>query len=160
MILIDENAGSTATVEYVFKVLSATYGEAWNRSLGKAPIADVMTIWANALDGVSHSKSARKSISWALSNLPDRPPNSREFLALCRQSPAPSVPQLPEPQADPARVAAELAKLVQMKSTKTVVTHGLKNWAKRLQARHEAGERLNANQIRCYRNALNLQEAA
>lgn len=35
-----------------------------------------------------------------------------------------------------------------------------KAWARRLQARHEAGENLNANQIRCYRNALGLNVPA
>lgn len=29
-----------------------------------------------------------------------------------------------------------------------------KAWAKKLKARHEAGERLNSNQIRCFRDAL------
>ena len=31
-----------------------------------------------------------------------------------------------------------------------------KEWAYALQARHAAGENLNPNQIRCYRNALGL----
>lgn len=31
-----------------------------------------------------------------------------------------------------------------------------KGWAKRLQARHDRGDKLNPNQVRCYRNALGL----
>lgn len=154
MILIDENAGSAATVEYVFQVLLATYGQAWERSLGTAPPGDVKTVWANALDGVSHSKAARKSISWALNNLPEKPPNSREFLALCRRVPAADVPKLPEPKADPARVAAELAKLAPIRAAVPDSPHGMKAWAYRLQARHAAGERMNPNQIRCFTAAL------
>lgn len=34
-----------------------------------------------------------------------------------------------------------------------------KAWAKRLKARHEAGDKLNANQIRCYKAALGLEAA-
>ena len=38
--------------------------------------------------------------------------------------------------------------------------HGMKAWAYVLQLRHQRGDVLNANQIRCYRNALHLNTPA
>lgn len=157
MILMDENSGSAATVEYVFQVLLAMYGQAWERSLGNAPPSDVKTVWVNALDDVSHSKAARKSIKWALNNLPDNPPNARSFLALCRQAPEAKVLALPEPKADPERVAAALAKLAPIRTATPANPHGMKAWAYRLKARHDAGGKLNLYQINCYQAAIGAQ---
>lgn len=151
----------TNVVEYVFKRLAATYGAAWDRSLGQAPISDVMTVWDYQLQQFTQSTSAKKMIMWALDNLPDRCPNVIEFKALCRRAPLAAPLALPEPLADPERVAAELAKLAPLRTkAATDQGHGMKAWAYRLKERHEAGERLNANRIRCYRNALGLQAAA
>jgi hypothetical protein len=154
MILIDDDAGSIKTVEYVFKVLAATYGAAWDRSLGTAPIADVMTVWANAMDGFVQSKRSRQSIVWALNNLPDSVPNARVFLSLCRNAPRIEPVALPAPApSDPARVAAMLAPLRQA----VAPTHGMKDWAHRLQARFKAGDKLNMNQVRCACLALGVE---
>lgn len=140
MILVDENLGSRATVEYVFKVLAAAYGAAWDRSLGNAPVEDVVDVWANALDGLTQSPEARKSIQWALNNLPDRCLNSMEFRKLCMQAPLPVVVQLPSPNADPARVSGELSKLALLRSQS--VHAGSRDWARRIVARHKAGEKV------------------
>lgn len=122
-------------VDHVFSVLAATYGSAWDKSLGQAPIADVKTIWANMLDGFMHSESAKKSILWALKNLPERVPNSIQFRDLCRQSPAQETKLLPEPKADPERVKAELAKLAPLREkAKEPVNHDFKAWAKAIVA--------------------------
>jgi len=145
-------------IERIFKRLAATYGAAWDRSLGQTPIMDVMTVWAHELSGFLQHRRAMQSIAWALENLPDRCPNVIEFKSLCRKAPALDVPALPEPAADPARVAAELAKLAPLRA-EPVSRHDSKAWAKRLQSRHAAGETLNMNQVRCYRNALGLESA-
>lgn len=39
-------------------------------------------------------------------------------------------------------------------------TRGDKAWAHALKLRHERGEDLNRNQVRCYRNALHLNQPA
>lgn len=140
-------------VAYVFSELASTYGAAWDKSLGQAPIADVKTKWADALEVYLHSEEAKKSIMWALKNLPDRVINSREFRTLCGHAPARVMPALPEPKADPARVAAELAKLGHVRVA-TSSPHGMKDWAHRLKYRHEAGQKLSMYQISCYRDAL------
>ena len=144
MILVDEGVGSMASVDYVFKVLAAAYGAAWDRSLGTAPMADVKTIWASALDGFTQSVQARKAISWALNNLPDRCPNAMEFRRLCHQAPAPQALRLPEPQANPERMRSELAKLAPLleQAKATAAIHDNKAWARRIVARHQAGDKV------------------
>ncbi len=149
-----------SAVAHVFKTLAATYGAAWDRSLGQAPLADVMTIWEYQLSPFKQSREAKMMILWALENLPERCPNAIEFKALCRRAPAAVLPALPEPQAGPMRMAAELDKLAplrKMAAQRVVIDY--KDWARRLKLRHESGDDLNLNQVRCYRNALGLEAA-
>lgn len=137
-------------VEYIFAQCSATYGAAWDRSLGQAPIADIKTAWLSAVEPFSNSK---KRILWALQNLPDHAPNPIQFRKLCRAAPMPEELALPAPKADPERVARELAKLGHVRDS-VKQPHGMKQWAHNLKARHDAGKKLNPNQIRCYTEAL------
>lgn len=138
-------------VEYIFSVCAATYGEAWDRSLGRAPITDTKTAWLNAV-AQFNSKPGKKRIMWALDNLPDRAPNPIQFRNLCQSAPMPETPTLEAPKADPERVAAELAKLGKVVAAKPAANS--KQWAHTLKAREEAGDRLNLNQKRCWRAAL------
>lgn len=123
-------------IDRLFSRLAATYGSAWDRSIGQAPIADVKTAWAHELSGFA---SRLQDVAWALENLPERCPNVIEFRNLCRKAPAPEVPRLPEPKADPSRVAAELAKLGQIKAaapSKRVIDA---SWAHSILAAHRSG---------------------
>ena len=139
-------------IDRLFQRLGATYGAEFERALGATPIQDAKTVWAHEL---SVFKNSLHRIAWALENLPDRCPNVIAFKSLCKQAPAPQEIALPAPKADPDRIAAELAKLAPLRQRTEAhsrVDH--KEWAKTLQARHAAGERLNANQIRCMNIAL------
>lgn len=140
-------------IDRLFHRLSATYGAEWDRAMGQTPINDAKTVWAHELQPFKFSLNR---IAWALENLPDRCPNVIQFKNLCRQAPAPETIALPEPKADPARVAAELAKLGSIRVAEKPV-NGMKEWAYRLQARDKAGEAINANQRRCYRAALGIE---
>ena len=60
-----------------------------------------------------------------------------EFKNLCRQAPAPDEVALPAPKADPARVAAELAKLSHIRATAPVQQVGRLDWAKKILANPE-----------------------
>lgn len=145
-------------IERLFARLNATYGRDFMGRYEGQDAASVKTSWGHELDGYSQNL---KPLAWALENLPEHPPNVIGFRSLCRSAPSTDVLTLPESKADPARVAAELAKLAPLRVKPAADQgHGMKAWAYRLKDRHEAGERLNANQIRCYRNALGLQEAA
>jgi len=139
-------------IDRLFHRLAVTYGADWDRSLGQTPIADAKTVWAHEL---SVFKNSLHRIAWALENLPDRCPNVIAFKSLCKQAPVPVVQALPEPKADPARIAEELAKLTPlMKRSECRSTYDQRAWARTLKARHAAGDKLNINQVRCYKLAL------
>jgi len=96
-----------AAVERLFFRLLAVYGvEFANRYAGVGE-ADVKAAWAHELGGYA---SNLHPIAWALDNLPQRCPNALEFRALCNRAPQPDALRLDLPKADPARIAAALAK--------------------------------------------------
>lgn len=145
---------SNQAIDRLFNRLGATYGAQWDKSLGNAPLNDVKTVWAHELSGYA-SETGLKSVAWALENLPERVPNAIQFRNLCRLAPATEAPRLAEPKADPQRLAAELAKLGDMRAkvaSESRVDH--KAWAKRIIARHDAGDRINPTTLRFAREAL------
>ena len=146
---------SMKAIDRLFERLSATYGNQWNRMWSGIPIADVKTSWAHELGGFERDL---QPIAWALENLPEKAPNVIEFRNLARKAPTPELKQLPAPKADPSRVAAELAKLATVRAdvTESAIDH--KAWAKRLIARHNAGEKLMPISLRFAREALNMKE--
>lgn len=127
---------SIQVVDRLFSRMAATYGAAWDRSLGQAPINDVKSAWAYELGNFAGRLEA---VAWALENLPERCPNVIEFRNLCRSAPAPEGPRLPEPKADPARLRAELAKLGNYRAYQA--PQG-RDWARWIVARAEGGERV------------------
>jgi len=140
-------------IDRLFHRLGATYGADWDRALGQTPIADAKTVWAHEL---APFKNSLHRIAWALENLPDRCPNVIVFKSLCKQAPAPVVPTLPEPPADKKRMDEELSKLEHIRMADKPHTD-MKEWARRLQARDQAGHSLNLNQKRCYKTALGIE---
>jgi hypothetical protein len=148
---------SNQAIDRLFTRLGATYGAQWDKSLGTAPLGDVKTLWAHELAPFANSLHR---IAWALENLPARCPNVIEFKLLCRQAPAPDVPELPEPKADPERLKQELSKLGDLRAklvTDTRVDH--KAWAKRIMVRYRAAERINPTVLRFAREALKSEGA-
>ena len=125
--------------------------------MGSVPMVDVKTAWAHELSGYANRL---QDVAWALENLPERCPNVIEFRNLCRQAPREAEPQLPAPKADPARVAAEMAKLRPMLEQRKQMQQGGKDWARSLIARAEAGERIRPICQRFAREALRLEVSA
>ncbi len=121
-------------IDRLFKRLSATYGAEWDRALGATPETDAKSVWAHELD---QFKGSLHRVAWALENLPERCPNVIQFKNLCRQAPAPDEAALPAPKADPARVAAELAKLSHIRAGAPVQQVGRRDWAKKILANPE-----------------------
>lgn len=142
-------------IDRLFYRLNAVYGAAWDRQMGSAPLADVKSAWGHELAGFSDKLGM---LAWALENLPERCPNVIEFKFLGRRAPVPETARLPEPKADPARVAAELAKLAPAVASTRKAVHGIdhKAWAKRLISRHEAGENLNPTTLKFAKQALRM----
>jgi hypothetical protein len=135
-------------VDRLFERLAATYGSAWSRQWESVPITDVKAAWSHEL---AIYTGRLEAVAWALENLPERCPNVIEFRNLCRSAPAPATKLLPSPKADPERVKAELAKLA---SRNPMDRPDPKDWARRILARHEAGEKLNPTTLRFAREAL------
>ena len=149
---------SAKTVDRLFERLAAVYGAQWLRQWDGVPMQDVKTAWGHELAVFSGNLEA---VAWALDNLPPRCPNAIEFKLLCRSAPAKASTALPEPsvKADPARVAAELAKLAPLRvATVMDYTVDHKAWARRLLARHDDGEVLKPIQLRFAREALGIKK--
>lgn len=133
-----------AWIDRIFERMTLRYGRDFLGRWEGIPIADVKTDWADVLSGFFTHPSA---IAWALESLPDsKPPTVQEFRALCRAAPAPEIPRLPEPKADPGRVSAELAKLAPVRAAAAAGGYDAdpKSWARRILDRHNAGGRINA----------------
>ena len=137
-------------IDRLFKRLSATYGAAWERSLGAVPVGDTKTVWAHEL---SAFKGSLHRIAWALENLPEKCPNVIEFKNLCRRAPAPELETLPEPKADPERVKAELAKLGGIKNV-PVQPSGRFDWAHSILERQASGEKVSPTVVQMAQSAL------
>lgn len=144
---------SLQAIDRLFTRLGATYGRNFLGQYEGQEAVAIKASWAHEMSGYAANMGP---IAWALENLPERAPNVIEFRNLCRRSPAADMPRLPEPAADKARVEAELAKLGHMRGVKPVAVNGMKDWAHRLKHRHDAGDKLNMNQVKCYREALGL----
>lgn len=142
-------------VDRVFERLVATYGRAFMLQFDGVPDADVKAVLAHELAWFAGSRDLMLHITWALDNLPELPPNVIKFRNLCRQAPARPVKLLEAPRADPERVAAAMAQLAPARAAMPVVDH--KAWAKRIVARHAAGERINVAPLRMARQALGLE---
>jgi hypothetical protein len=146
---------SLQAIDRVFDRLLGTYGNQWIRLWDGVELAAVKSIWAYELSAFA---SSLQRIAWALENLPERCPNVIEFKRLCHQAQVPEQAKLPEPVADPERVKAELAKLGGMRKsfTTSIGNSGNKDWAHRIIARHEAGEKIRPYNLKLARQALGL----
>jgi len=122
----------------VFEKLTLVYGQAFLARWRDIDLNAVKSDWCHELAGMQQSPSR---IAFALSNLPDRPPSVIEFRALCRSAPAPDVPRLPEPEADPERVAQELSKLRAVNRATVNQASDGKDWARRIMRRVEHGDK-------------------
>lgn len=137
-------------VDRIFEKMTLVYGQAFLRRWADIDLNRVKSDWSHELSGFER---APKAIAFALANLPEAPPTVVQFKLIARQAPAPEVPMLPEPKADPARLADELSKLGTLRANMQPAGD-MKAWARRLKAQEIAGERLSSYQRSCWRAAL------
>lgn len=139
-------------IDRIFDKLVLVYGRDFTGRWDGLPLSSVKTDWAHELSGFDKHPGA---IKHALQNLPAaKPPTVYEFRNLCVAAPRDTVGELPAPPADPLFVSA-IAEKIRLSVPVGAVDH--KEWAKTLKARHKAGDRLNMNQVRCYRIALGME---
>lgn len=138
-------------VEKIFRKLIVTYGRDFLGRYEGLDIEDVKADWAHELRGFQQNPAA---LAYGLETcLGGKPPTVQDFKLACNRRPDTTL-ALPSPPADPERMAAELAKLSPLRKTGATFPVDHKAWARRLKARHDAGEKLNPNQVRCYTAAL------
>lgn len=142
-------------VDRLFSRLTMTYGPSFTRTFDGLDLNEVKSLWSHELAFYNtHEKMA--DIAWALENLPERAPNVIEFKNICRKAPKVESPRLPEKKADPERLKRELSKLMapaREAVAKAQLTDG-RDWARRIIARNEAGEKLAATTLRFAKEAL------
>lgn len=139
-------------IDALFARLTGLYGNRFTNMWTGIDAHLVRTTWASELAGVRP-----ESIKYALEHLPaEFPPSALQFKALCLQKPPADAPALTN--STPAHPSVRKAVLDGMKKPE-LVAEDMKAWAETLRRRHVACEKLNANQIRCYRAALGLDKA-
>ena len=139
-------------IDRLFERLAATYGREWVSRWEGLDQNAIKAMWSHELGAYANHL---EEIAWALENLPPRAPNVIEFKQLCRSAPRrEEAPQLVAPAADPSKVNAELAKLRDMLKVKPAMNHDGKAWAKRIIARHQAGDKINSAPLQMAREAL------
>ncbi|MBF6631845.1 MAG: hypothetical protein ITG01_11950 [Comamonas sp.] len=145
-------------VDKIFEKLGKTYGRdflaRWDGFEADA-MTEVKQDWGDELGGFIDQPDA---IAHALAHLPVKAPNVIEFRQLCRGAPKPEFKQLPRPTQDP-NLVAEVVGVVKSKLTHLPKLDP-KDWARKLKARHERGEKLGAHQISAYRQALGIRAKA
>lgn len=145
-------------VDKIFAKLTLTYGREFLGRWEGVSLADVKTDWAHELAPFANWPEA---IAHALTNLPaGRAPTVQDFKAAAYKAPAPNRPGLPEPKADPERVAAELARLQPIRKAAGSGGYDHKGWARRILDRYEAGEKVRPVCVRFAHEALGLKMPA
>ena len=143
-------------VDKLFDEMAAMYGSRFADLWAGTDLDKVKAKWAEKLVGFFDKP---KAISEALRALDDKPmpPNLPEFLALCREAArrqgdaTVNLGYTPTPE-ERERAAEVIDKAA--KAVKREAAHDYRSCAKKLKARHEAGEDLSPYQVDAYREAL------
>lgn len=147
------NESFAEVIDAIFAKLAVRYGATWLRQWDGLDMNLVKSDWGSELAGFAQNL---EPLRYALRHLPERCPNVAQFRALANACPLPEFKQLPAPKADERVVAEEMAKQLGIKKAMQPLVDG-KEWARRLMARHEAGERLRPYTLTCARQALGME---
>jgi hypothetical protein len=138
-------------VDRIFDKLMLVYGRDFTGRWEGLPMSSVKDDWAHELSGFEAHPEAIKHALLSLN--PAKPPTVLEFRNLAANAPKMAKIELPPPPVDKVFRQSLVAKLG------AITAGGPKEWAETLRRRHVACERLNANQVRCYRLALGIEGA-
>lgn len=141
-------------VNKIFHTLTVLHGRDFLGRWEGIPIEDVKADWAERLGCFVARPEA---IKYALDNLHEnKSPTALDFRTVCLRCPAPVLLALDAPAADPARVAAELAKIATAAPAPRAAPFDHKAWAKAIIAKHAAGIVINVAPLRMARQALGM----
>lgn len=136
-------------IDALFARLTGLYGNRFTNMWANIDAGLVRKTWAVELACVKP-----EAIKYALDHLPDDfPPTALQFKKTCSMMPD-YAPALTFDA--PASVEVRNAVVAGLKPHQP---GNMKAWAETLRRRHVDGEKLNPNQIRCYRAALGLDAA-
>ena len=147
------NESFAEVIDAIFAKLAVRYGATWLRQWDGLDMNLVKSDWGSELAGFAQNL---EPLRYALRHLPDRCPNVGEFRALANRCPPPELPRLAAPAASDAVVAEQVAKQLELKKVLAPKVE-CKEWAHRLIARANNGERLRPYTLRCARQALGME---
>lgn len=143
----------SAWTDRIFTKLTLAYGRDFISRWEGIDLNDVKSDWSHELAGFEAHPEA---IAHALANLPPKPPSVIEFRAIARRAPQIDTPRLEAPKADPTNVAAEIAKQTGLREA-LAPKHNPKEWAQRILAREQAGEKIRPIALRFAKEALGME---
>jgi len=139
-----------AWVDRIFTKLLLVYGHQFLSRWDGLNLADVKADWGHELAAFQQHHA---TIAYALENLPPKPPTVLEFREICRRGSFRTGQQAQIAHgitpADPERVRRDVAEL-----RGKVRKVDPRQWARDLQAQHQAGANLTPLQVAFYREAL------
>jgi len=149
---------SLQATDRLFERLHATYGRDFMSKYEGLEVGAVKASWAHELAGFACNLHP---LAWALEHLPERAPNVIEFRKIANAAPLPDVPRLEVVRANPARVAAELAKLAPLRVDRATGKRSDTSWAERLKEKDETAPHLVTPAVRTmYRAALGIRASS
>lgn len=141
-----------AWVDRIFERLTVRYGDRFLNRWKGVDMDAVRFDWSNTLTGFEGWPEA---IAFAFDHIDDeKPPTASMFRSLALKAPKPERLALPEPAADPERVAAELAKLAPLcRGRAEALPVDPKAWADVILKLDADGIKVNPYRLRCARFA-------
>lgn len=139
-------------VKKIFQKLTLTYGREFTDRWVGIPIEEVQDDWAHELRGFAQNPDAIKH--GLEHSIGGKPPTVQDFKAACARHVAVPIVMIEAP-ADPARVAAELKKLEQVR--RPSYEYDFKGWAKTILRDNENGVRTTPTVMSMARRALGLE---
>lgn len=146
------NESFAEVIDAIFAKLAVRYGAAWMRQWDGLDMNLVKSDWGSELAGFAGNL---EPLRFALRNLPERCPNVAEFRALANRCPLPEFKRLDAPKADERVVAEQIARQTGLKQA--MAASDPKDWARRILARHDAGDRIRPYTLRSAQQALGME---
>lgn len=137
-------------INKIFERLTLVYGKAFTDRWRDIDLDAVKMDWRREL---ARFESRPSALTYALDNLPEKPPTCVEFRNLCANAPAPRQ-EAKVIEFVPANKAKMAEALRQIDTTIKCAQRDPKGWAKRIIERHKAGDKVSDISLRFAKQAL------